>query len=64
MHTRSRLAPSATTALVGAGLLLLTQFAQAAETETSVYITVPARTGDFALKVEPGVALALTHPQS
>ena len=64
MHMRSRLAPSATIAVMGAGLLLLAQFAEAAETETSVYKTIPARTGDFALKVEPGVALALTQPQS
>lgn len=61
---RFPLAHSAKTALTGACLLLFSQSAQAAESETSGYGPLPARIGDFALKVEPGVALPLTHPQS
>jgi Outer membrane protein and related peptidoglycan-associated (lipo)proteins len=64
MNKRLPLAPSAKTALTGAALLLFAPFAQASEGEPSGYSPVPARIGDFALKIEPGVALPLTHPQS
>jgi outer membrane protein OmpA-like peptidoglycan-associated protein len=50
--------------LTGAALLLSTQFAQASDSETPSDDPLPARIGDFALKIEPGVALPLTHPQS
>jgi outer membrane protein OmpA-like peptidoglycan-associated protein len=64
MHLRSRLSLQAKTALAGAALLLCTQLAQASEAETSGDRPLPAKMGDFALKVEPGVALPLTNPQS
>jgi len=64
MHLRSRLSLQAKTALAGATLLLSTQFAKTSEAETSSDRPVPAKVGDFALKVEPGVALPLTNPQS
>jgi outer membrane protein OmpA-like peptidoglycan-associated protein len=64
MQTRSTLSLQRRTALTGAALFLLTPFAQAAEPESSNYRPLPARVGDFALKVEPGVALPLTTPQS
>lgn len=64
MQTRSTLSLLRKTALTGAALFLLTSFAQAAETEISDFRPLPARVGDFALKVEPGVALPLTNPQS
>jgi outer membrane protein OmpA-like peptidoglycan-associated protein len=54
----------ATLALAGAALLPFLRPAQAAESGTLGYRSEPARIGDFALKVEPGVALPLTHPQS
>ncbi len=53
---------------VGAALLLLAPLAvaeeSAAETTTSSRSYVPARAGDFALRLEPGMALPLTDPQS
>jgi outer membrane protein OmpA-like peptidoglycan-associated protein len=64
MHLRSPLSLQAKTALASAALLLFTQLAQASEAETSSERPLPAKLGDFALKVEPGVALPLTHPQS
>jgi outer membrane protein OmpA-like peptidoglycan-associated protein len=45
-------------------LLLFAPIAHASEAEASGYNPQPARIGDFALKVEPGVALPLTNPQS
>jgi outer membrane protein OmpA-like peptidoglycan-associated protein len=45
-------------------LLLFVPIAHASEVEVSGYNPLPARIGDFALKVEPGVALPLTDPQS
>jgi outer membrane protein OmpA-like peptidoglycan-associated protein len=45
-------------------LLLFVPRAHASEVEASRYNPLPARVGDFALKVEPGVALPLTNPQS
>jgi hypothetical protein len=44
--------------------LLLGPSAQASDLETSDRRPLPARLGDFSLLVEPGVALALTSPQS
>ena len=58
------LALAAGTATTVAALLLLPRVAQASETAPLGYSSLPARIGDFALKVEPGVALALTQPQS
>jgi hypothetical protein len=58
------LARAARTATTVAALLLLPSIAQASETAPSGYNPLPARIGDFALRVEPGVALALTQPQS
>jgi outer membrane protein OmpA-like peptidoglycan-associated protein len=49
---------STTAAMTGAALLLLlAPFAQASD-------PLPARAGEFSLKLEPGVAIPLTHPQS
>jgi len=64
MHTKSPLQLLAKAALTGAALLLGSPSARASETETSSYRPLPARIGDFSLKVEPGVAIPLTHPQS
>jgi outer membrane protein OmpA-like peptidoglycan-associated protein len=64
MPMRFPKAHSAKAAFTSAGLLLFAQFAQAADVEPSSYPPLPARIGDFALKLEPGVALPLTHPQS
>ena len=58
------LAPAATAAFTAATLLLFAPFAQATDVEPRGYNTLPAHIGDFALKVEPGVALPLTSPQS
>jgi hypothetical protein len=44
--------------------LLTAPFARADEAKTRGYQPLPVRVEDFALKVEPGVALALTDPQS
>jgi outer membrane protein OmpA-like peptidoglycan-associated protein len=52
------------TAFTGACLLLFAQSALAADDDPSGYPPLPARIGDFALKIEPGVAIPLTHPQS
>jgi outer membrane protein OmpA-like peptidoglycan-associated protein len=64
MTQRFQLAHSVKAALVGAAMLLVVPFTQASEIETSGSSPRPAQLGDFALKVEPGVALPLTHPQS
>jgi len=58
------LALAAKTAITGAALLLLAPSAFAAEVEASGYAPMPPKLGDFSLKVEPGFALPLTHPQS
>jgi len=50
--------------ITSAVLLLFGGLAQASELETPDYRPLPARLGDFSLLVEPGVALALTSPQS
>ena len=44
--------------------MLFAQSSQAVADDPSGYPPLPARIGDFALKIEPGVALPLTHPQS
>jgi len=60
MNRRSPMTLSATAAMTGVALLLLhVPFARAAEGDI-----LPARPGEFALKVEPGIAFALTEPQS
>jgi outer membrane protein OmpA-like peptidoglycan-associated protein len=64
MTMRSPLSIQARTALTGAALLLFTPFGQASESETSSLRSLPAKIGDFALKIEPGIALPLTNPQS
>jgi outer membrane protein OmpA-like peptidoglycan-associated protein len=64
MHTRFPLAHAAQTILAGTALLLSGRVAQATDVDSSGYNPLPARIGDFALKVEPGVALPLTQPQS
>jgi hypothetical protein len=64
MTQESRLARSAKAAITGAALLLLAPFTQTSKAETSGHNPMPAQLGDFALKVEPGVAIPLTHPQS
>ena len=53
---------SASTAI--AAVVLFAPIARASADEARGYNTLPARIGDFALKVEPGVALPLTAPQS
>lgn len=57
-------APSRKAILTTAAVLLLGRSAQASDLETSDRRALPARLGDFSLLVEPGVALALTSPQS
>lgn len=64
MNRRSRLIFAGKAAMTGAGWLLLAPFAQATEVTTSAHHPLPAQTGDFALKVEPGLAIPLTNPQS
>jgi outer membrane protein OmpA-like peptidoglycan-associated protein len=64
MNTRFPSALSARAAITAAALLQFSPIAQASEVEASGYKPLPARIGDFALKVEPGVALALTDPQA
>jgi outer membrane protein OmpA-like peptidoglycan-associated protein len=64
MTQRFPLAHSAKVAITSVALLLLAPSTQASEAETSGSDPRPAQLGDFSLKVEPGVALPLTHPQS
>ena len=64
MNQRSPLALLAKATLTGAALLLLASFAQASEVKTSGHNPLPAHAGDFSLKMEPGLAFPLTHPQS
>jgi outer membrane protein OmpA-like peptidoglycan-associated protein len=63
MTQRFSLAPFVT-AVTCAGLLLVAPFAKASDVVASDDDPVPAKPGDFALKVEPGVAVPLTDPQS
>jgi len=64
MTRRFPLAHAAKPALTVAAILLVVPFTQASETETAGSNPRPAQLGDFALKVEPGVAIPLSHPQS
>ena len=56
MSQRFTFAPSTRAVITGAALLLFAPFAEASEVETSGNDPMPAKTGAFALKVEPGVA--------
>jgi outer membrane protein OmpA-like peptidoglycan-associated protein len=51
-------------AALGAALLFLAPFAQAAETATANHDPLPTKAGAFTLKLEPGVSFPLTTPQS
>ncbi len=64
MTQRSPLAHLAKATITSVALLLVAPFTQASEAETSGHNPMPAQVGDFALKVEPGVAFPLTDPQS
>ena len=64
MTQRYPLEHSAKAAMTIAALLLVAPFTQASEPEPLGRDPRPAQIGDFALKVEPGVAVPLTHPQS
>jgi outer membrane protein OmpA-like peptidoglycan-associated protein len=64
MYMRSPMTLQARTALTSAALLLFTPFAQATEADAPSARPLPAKLGDFALKLEPGIALPLTNPQS
>jgi hypothetical protein len=57
-------ARSVKAALIGTAVMLFAQSVQAAEAEVPGDIPLPGRMGDLALKMEPGVALPLTNPQS
>ncbi len=63
MNRKSRLVITVRAALTGAALLLFPTFARAAE-EVAADQSLPARPGDFSLKVEPGIAVPLSPPQS
>jgi len=64
MLRSSRLAQLAQAAFTATALLSFAPLAKAAEPETSDAPPLPGRMGDLALKIEPGVALPLTNPQS
>jgi len=59
----SLLAAVARAGLSGAALLLIAPFTYATEVPHSGRGPLPGRAGDFALKVEPGVALPVGEPQ-
>ena len=63
---RSILTLAASAASTGAGLLLLAlgPVAHATEVDAPAGAPLASRPGDFALKVEPGLALPLTDPQA
>lgn len=68
MKLGTRLSLSAT-AMTMTALLLdsnarAQELVQSGQVETSERARVPARTGDFSLKIEPGVAFPLSRPQS
>jgi outer membrane protein OmpA-like peptidoglycan-associated protein len=50
--------------IIGAALLLLAPIASAQEAEPEVGDPLPTGPGDFSLRVEPGLALPLSAPQS
>jgi len=66
MTRRFPLAHPMRVAITATALLLVAPFTQATEAENSGTTTTssPAHAGAFALKVEPGVAFPLSHPQS
>jgi outer membrane protein OmpA-like peptidoglycan-associated protein len=64
MNHPSPLKSSATAALFGAALLLLAPSALAADVETAGRAPAPSQAGLLSLKLEPGIAWPLTHPQS
>jgi outer membrane protein OmpA-like peptidoglycan-associated protein len=53
-----------TAALTGATLLWFAPLLHADDLQPTNGQPMPAQAGDFALKVEPGLAIPLTHPQS
>jgi outer membrane protein OmpA-like peptidoglycan-associated protein len=64
MTTSSSLSIVATATITCTALLLLASSARAAETQAEGPKRLPARAGEFALKIEPGVAFPLSRPQS
>lgn len=64
MNRPSRWISAASAPLGALALLVTASFAHAAEGESYGPGRVPAPAGTFTLKIEPGVALALTAPQS
>jgi outer membrane protein OmpA-like peptidoglycan-associated protein len=64
MNKRFSVAPLAPLPGALAAALLLAQPVEAQEFAASGGARIPAEAGDFALKVEPGVAIPLTRPQS
>ncbi len=63
MNEHNRPAPPAIAGLAGIALLLCTSATGAQEVSASGSL-LPAEPGDFSLKVEPGLAIPLTRPQS
>lgn len=63
MYQRPRLALSTVATITSTALLLLPSLASADESAEGRR-PLPAQAGDFSVKVEPGLALALTRPQS
>jgi outer membrane protein OmpA-like peptidoglycan-associated protein len=63
MKHDNSLARSVTASVTGAALLLFAALSQAQEARASGEL-LAAEPGDFALKVEPGIAFPLTSPQS
>jgi outer membrane protein OmpA-like peptidoglycan-associated protein len=68
MNPRFPLAPRSTTiVMTGVALLLLPPFARLARADRSsapARDPLPTQAGDFALKIEPGLAIPLTDPQA
>ena len=68
MNPRILLAPRSTMIVTtGVGLLLLAPFARLARADESrppARDPLPTQAGDFALKIEPGLAIPLTDPQA
>ena len=64
MNRKFLTAFSAKTVIAAAVLMLLAPCVRAADNETSNNDPLPTKAGDFSLRVEPGVALPLTDPQS
>jgi len=64
MTQRPLLSRLAKATLTGAALLLLAPSARADEVQALGPNRLPAKAGDFSLKIEPGVAFPLSRPQS